>query len=384
MRTHCHPARRSAATACRDLISVDSLVLALALLGACSAPPPTKAPPVPVKIASAVQVAAPVVVVANGMVEPMQTVAVQAQVGGTLQDVTFHEGDEVAADQVLFRIDPRPYQASLRQAEASLARSQAQADNAKRDADRYRTLAEQDYVTKSQADQAVAAAAAAAATVEADRAAVETARLNLGYTTIRAPIAGRTGSLLVRQGNLVRPNADPLVVINQLRPILVRFPVLQRDFPALHRKAAERSLEVRVATVDSVTIPETGALSFLDNAVDSLTGSVTAKARFTNAGNRLWPGEYVRVTVQLEVESGAIAVPSRALQAGQEGSFVFVVDHDQKAQMRPVSVGRVVGDMTVVTSGITAGERVVVDGQSRLTPGASVDIKGPAELTADK
>ena len=384
MRTHCHPARRSAATACRDLISVDSLVLALALLGACSAPPPTKAPPVPVKIASAVQVAAPVVVVANGMVEPMQTVAVQAQVGGTLQDVTFHEGDEVAADQVLFRIDPRPYQASLRQAEASLARSQAQADNAKRDADRYRTLAEQDYVTKSQADQAVAAAAAAAATVEADRAAVETARLNLGYTTIRAPIAGRTGSLLVRQGNLVRPNADPLVVINQLRPILVRFPVLQRDFPALHRKAAERSLEVRVATVDSVTIPETGALSFLDNAVDSLTGSVTAKARFTNAGNRLWPGEYVRVTVQLEVESGAIAVPSRALQAGQEGSFVFVVDHDQKAQVRPVSVGRVVGDMTVVTSGITAGERVVVDGQSRLTPGASVDIKGPAELTADK
>ena len=358
--------------------------LALALLGACSAPPPTKAPPVPVKIASAVQVAAPVVVAANGMVEPMQTVAVQAQVGGTLQDVTFHEGDEVSTDQVLFRIDPRPYQAALRQAEASLARSQVQADNAKRDADRYRALAEQDYVTKSQADQAVAVAAAAAATVEADRAAVETARLNLGYTTIRAPISGRTGSLLVRRGNLVRPNAEPLVVINQLRPILVRFPVLQRDFPALHRRAAERQLEVRVATVDSVAIPETGTLSFLDNAVDSLTGSVTAKARFTNAGNRLWPGEYVRVTVQLDVESGAIAVPSRALQAGQEGSFVFVVDHDQKAQMRPVSVGRVVGDMTVVTSGITVGERVVVDGQSRLTPGASVDIKGPAEQTAGK
>ena len=360
------------------------IILSALLLAACSAPAPTKAPPVPVQIASAVQVAAPVVVSANGMVEPMQTVAVQAQVGGTLQDVTFHEGDEVAADQVLFRIDPRPYEAAARQAEAALARSQVQAENAKRDAERYKTLAEQDYVTKSQADQAVAAASAAAATVDADRAAVETARLNLGYTTIRAPIAGRTGSLLVRQGNLVKPNAEPLVVINQLRPILVRFPVLQRDFPALHRKAAERQLDVRVATVDSVAIPETGTLSFLDNAVDSLTGSVTAKARFVNAGNRLWPGEYVRVSVQLEVQNGAIAVPSRAVQAGQEGSFVFVVDHDQKAQMRPVSTGRVVGDLTVVTSGITPGERVVVDGQSRLTPGAAVDIKGPAEQTAGK
>ena len=338
----------------------------------------------PVQVASAIQVSAPIVVAGNGMVEPMQTVAVQAQVGGTLRDVTFHEGDEVAADQVLFRIDPRPYEAAVRQAEASLARSEVQADNAKRDAERYKTLAEKDYVTKSQADQAVAAAAAAAATVEADRAAAETARLNLSYTTIRAPISGRTGSLLVRQGNLVRPNAEPLVVINQLRPILVRFPVLQRDFPALHRKASERALEVRVTTVDSVAIPETGTLSFLDNAVDSLTGSVTAKARFANAGNKLWPGEYVRVSVQLDVESGAIAVPSRALQAGQEGSFVFVVDHDQKAQMRPVSTGRVVGDLTVVTSGITAGERVVVDGQSRLTPGATVDIKGPAEQTAGK
>jgi membrane fusion protein, multidrug efflux system len=360
------------------------MLVVLLLVAACSAPPPAKAPPVPVQIASAIQVSAPVVVAANGMVEPMQTVAVQAQVGGTLQSVTFHEGDEVSAEQILFRIDPRPYEAAVRQAEAALSRSQVQADNAKRDADRYRTLAEQDYVTKSQADQAVAAAAAAAATVEADRAAAETARLNLSYTTIRAPIAGRTGSLLVRQGNLVRPNAEPLVVINQLRPILVRFPVLQRDFPALHRKAAERQLEVRVATVDSVAIPEMGALSFLDNAVDSLTGSVIAKARFANAGNRLWPGEYVRVTVQLDVENGAIAVPSRALQAGQDGSYVFVVDHDHKAQMRPVSTGRIVGDLTVVTAGITVGERVVVDGQSRLSPGASVDIKGPAEQTANK
>ena len=366
------------------MVKQGSIALSGFLFAACGSPPPAKQPPVPVQVASAVQMSAPVVVSGNGMVEPMQTVAVQAQVGGTLQDVTFHEGDEVESGQVLFHIDPRPYQAALRQAEAALARSEVQADNAKRDAERYKTLAAQDYVTKSQADQAVAAAAAAAATVEADRASVETARLNLGYTTIRAPIAGRTGSLLVRQGNLVKPNADPLVVINQLRPILVRFPILQRDFPALHRKAAERPLEVRVATVDSVAIPEPGTLSFLDNAVDSLTGTVIAKARFANAGNRLWPGEYVRVTVQLDVENGVIAVPSRAVQAGQEGAYVFVIDHDKKAQMRPVSTGRAVGDLTVVTSGITAGERVVIDGQSRLSPGAAVDIKGPPEQTASR
>ena len=359
-------------------------LLVLVLVAACSAPPPTKTPPVPVQVASAVQVSAPVMISSNGTVEPMQTVAVQAQVGGTLQEVTFHEGDEVAADQVLFRIDARPYAAAARQAEAALARSEVQAENAKRDAERYKTLVAQDYVTKSQADQAVAAAAAAAATVEADRASLETARLNLSYTTIRAPIAGRTGSLLVRRGNLVKPNSEPLVVINQLRPILVRFPVLQRDFPALHRKAAERTLEVKVATVDSVAIPETGTLSFLDNAVDSLTGSVSAKARFRNVGNRLWPGEYVRVSVQLDVENGAIAVPSRAVQTGQEGAYVFVVDHDRKAQMRPISTGRAVGNMTVVTSGITAGEQVVVDGQSRLSPGAAVDIKGGPEQTASR
>jgi len=348
------------------------------IVSACNAPPPPKAPPVPVQVASARKVVAPVSFSANGMVEPMQTVAVEAQVGGVLQEVNFREGEEVQEGQVLFRIDARPYEAAARQAEAALARDEVQAANAKRDAERYKALVERDYVTKAQADQAEANAASLNAQVASARAQLENARLNLGYTTIRAPISGRTGSLLVRKGNLVKPNADPLVVINQLRPILVRFPVRSRDFATLHRRANERELQVRVSGVDSVAIPEVGALSFLDNAVDSLTGSVTAKARFANVGNRLWPGEYVRVTVQLEVQSDLIAVPSRAVLAGQEGNYVFVIDSTEKAQMRPVSTGRAVGDLMVIESGLIDGERVVIDGQSRLTPGVNVDVKAGA------
>jgi multidrug efflux system membrane fusion protein len=353
------------------------------VLAACAAPPPTKAPPVPVQVAAATTIAAPLSIGANGVVEPLQTVAVQAQVGGTLEAVTFREGDDVQAGQVLFRIDARPYEATLRQVEATLARDEAQAQNAARDADRYKALVEKDYVTKSQADQAAATAAAAQATVLADRAAVDNARLNVNYTTIRAPISGRTGRLLVRQGNLVRPNADPLVVINQLRPILVRFPVAQHDFPALQRRNARGSVSVRVAAADSSKVDEAGTLAFLDNAVDSLTGTVTAKARFENQTNGLWPGEYVSVSAELDVQSGALAIPTRALQAGQEGSYVFVVGSDKVAKVRQVATGRAVGDLTTIDKGLEPGEQVVTDGQSRLTPNAKVDAKAaPPSQTA--
>src|SRR5690348_5501312 len=190
------------------------------VVAACSKPPEQRTPPVPVQVAPVTHIAAPLTISANGVVEPLQTVAVQAQVGGTLESVGFREGDDVQVGQVLFRIDPRPFEAALRQAQATLARDDAQMQNAQRDAERYKALAEKDYVTKSQADQASSAAVSLRATVVADSANVDNAKLNLGYTTIRAPIAGRTRRLLVRPGNLVRPNADPLVVINQLRPIL--------------------------------------------------------------------------------------------------------------------------------------------------------------------
>lgn len=350
------------------------LALPALFLAACSKAPEQHSAKVPVRVATVARITAPYTVHANGVVEPLQTVSVEAQVGGILDSVFFHEGDEVRAGQVLFRIDPRPFQAALRQARAALARDAAQAASAERDAQRYRALVAKDYVTKSQADQADATASALRATMEADSAAVETARLNLAYSTIRAPIGGRTGSLLVRRGNLVKANAGPLVVINQIHPILVRFPVSQPDFLALQRGVSAKPLAVRVVTADSVSLAETGTLTFLDNAVDSLTGTVTAKARFENASRALWPGEYVGVTVVLGTQQNAIAVPNPAVLTGQTGHYVFVVDPTHTVRVRPVLVNRVVGGMTVLDSGLVAGETVVTDGQSRLTPGAAVDV----------
>jgi multidrug efflux system membrane fusion protein len=181
--------------------------------------------------------------------------------------------------------------------------------------------------------------------------------------------------LLVRQGNLVRPGGEPLVVINQIRPILVRFPVLQQDFPTLQRRNARGRVPVRVVTADSGKVDEAGTLAFLDNAVDSLTGTVTAKARFENQQHGLWPGEYVRVSVELDVEPNAIAVPTRAVLASQTGNYVFVIGQDKKASVRPITVGRALGDLTTIDKGVLAGEQVVIDGQSRLTPNARVDVK---------
>jgi multidrug efflux system membrane fusion protein len=360
----------------RNSISMTMAAIATAAaVASCSNPPEQRTPPVPVQVAAVTNIAAPLTIAANGVVEPLQTVAVEAQVGGALDTVTFNEGQDVTAGQILFKLDARPFEAALRQAEAALARDEAQAQNAQRDADRYKALVEKDYVTKSQADQAQATASSMLASVQADKAAVDNARLNLNYATIRAPISGRTGRLLVRRGNIVKPNADPLVVINQLRPILVRFPVAQHDFPALQRRNARGQVPVRVVAADSGKISDAGTLAFLDNAVDSLTGTVTAKARFTNQSNELWPGEYVRVSVELDVEPNAVAVPTRAVLAGQQGNYVFVIGSDKLAKVRPISVGRAVGELTTIDKGLTPGEQVVVDGQSRLTPDAHVELK---------
>lgn len=356
----------------------------LGLIAACGGKPPERTPTVPVSVSPAVRIDAPAVLAANGVVEPVQTVSVEAQVGGTLTDVSFQEGDEVTEGQILFRIDPRPFETALRQAEAALARDRAQAQNAQRDAERYKALVAKDYVTQSQAEQAQAQAASMLATLQSDSAAVENARLNLNYSTIRAPISGRTGSLLVRRGNLVKPNGGPLVVINELQPILVRFPVTARDFLALRRRMASGPVPVRVTGSDSTVLTEQGSLSFLDNAVDSLTGTVTAKARFTNSSRSLWPGEYVRVAVQLDVRNGAIAVPTTAVLNGQEGTYVYVVDDEKNAHVRTVTPGQAVGDLTVIEHGVQPGEQVVVDGQSRLVPGAKVDAKQQATPVAQR
>jgi membrane fusion protein, multidrug efflux system len=351
------------------------IVVAAAL--ACHSDQPARKPAgTPVRVAAAARIDAPVNISASGVVEPMQTVAVTSQVSGTLEDVLFREGETVQAGQVLFRIDPRPLQASLDQARATLARDEAQADAGRRDDARYQALASKGYVSRSQADQVHATALAQQATVEADRAALRSATVSLGYATIHAPISGRTGSLLVRRGNIVTPAAGPLVVINQLRPVLVRFPVADQDFPAVQRALATHPLPVIATVSDSTQASERGQLSFLDNAIDSLTGTLTGKATFPNAGSRLWPGELVFLTVQLDVQRGVLAVPNEAVLTGQDGSYVYVVDAKNTAQTRNVVTGLQVGDVTVVGQGLAEGERVVVDGQSRLNPGARVSLVG--------
>ena len=354
----------------------------LLALGACSKSEGAvtrESPAVPVEVATATVMSAPVELSTNGVVEPMRAVAVEALVNGLMTEVAFREGDPVTKGQVLFRIDPRPFETALRQAQATLARDEALATNARRDAERFRTMVEKDVVTRQQAEEAETNAAARQATLVADSAAVETAKLNLGYATITAPISGKTGSLLVREGNVVRPGGSPLVMINQLQPILVRFPVSQKDFASLRQRSSEGRVSVSVARSDGTRLNDAGALSFIDNAIDSLTGTITAKAQFANNGNHLWPGEYVRVTVHLSVEPNAVVIPTRALMAGQTGTTVFVVDTSNTVTLRSVQAGRPVGDLTTILEGVTSGERVVVNGQSRLATGSRIEIRRAVE-----
>lgn len=350
---------------------------ALAALAACGKPVPKEPPPVPVLAAVAERRAVPYTIDANGTVEPLETVAIESQVSGVLLSVGFKEGDEVHPGQVLFQIDPAPYRAALAQALGVLARDEAQLVAAKADADRFDALAQKEYVTAQQAEQARATAAALQATVQADSAAVQSARINLRNATIRSPLAGKAGSLLVRPGNLVRANSGiPLVTVNRIHPILVRFavPAAQLD---LIRRYRTKPLVVR-ATPTGGTAVSTGTLSFIDNAVDSATGTLLLKGSFDNRDGALWPGQFVHVSLELYVQPDALVVPSTAVVAGQQGSYVFVVKPDRTTEIRDVRVARAAGDVTVLEGGLEPGEQVVTEGQLRLTAGAKVMIKPPA------
>jgi multidrug efflux system membrane fusion protein len=284
---------------------------------------------------------------------------------------------------MLFEIDKRPYQAALNQALGALAKDQAQLVNARMQVTRYEELARTQMATREQLDQMTANAQALAATVGADSAAVENARLNLEFCTIRAQIAGRTGSLLLREGNLVRANdANPLVVINQIRPIAVGFAVPQQYLDDIRRYSASRRLDVTIHPSDDTAVAMAGTLSFINNQVDTTTGTIQLKATFANADRRLWPGEFVTVRLTLSVQPDVLTVPSQAVMTGQSGTFVYVVNPDRSASTQPIQVGRAVDDDIVVTEGLRAGALVVTDGQMRLVPGAKVEIKGEAATGA--
>jgi len=349
----------------------------IALAAGCSKEKPQKQARVPVIVATARRTAVPYTLTTNGVVEPLQTAAVEAQVGGILTRVAFKEGQEVKAGDILFEIDPRPYVAALDQARGQLARDQAQAASAARDSARYSALVQKDYVTRSQADQIVATAASAAATVDADRAAVERAQVDVSNSTIRAPISGRTGALLVRQGNLVKANAStPMVVINQIEPILVRFSVPQGDLPDIQRYfGTGKPLPVQALASEGPGSTLDGTLAFVDNTVDSTTGTVLLKAKFENSKSTLWPGQFVDVTLRLYVDPNALTVPSSAVLTGQNGSYVFTVDNAGNAHQQNVQVVRTADTLSVIGTGLREGDRVITDGQSRLVAGSKVVVR---------
>jgi len=364
------------------IVAVNFVVAAALAAGGC-AKKDTRAAgkeTVPVTVGTAARQDVPVEVRAIGHVEPYSTVALKARVAGEVTRVGFKDGQNVKKGDVLFQIDPRPYEATLAQARAQLERDRAVAKNNEEDSKRYADLVQKDYVTKEQYEGTRSNAAASLATVKADEAALENARLQLVYCTVTAPISARAGSVLVYPGNQVKGNDDkPLVVLNQVKPVYVTFSVPESSLAAIrqHARPGEKLLVTATASGSAGVVPaaQTGELTFLDNAVDMTTGTIVLKATFGNENEVLWPGEYVDVLLTLATEPGAVVVPSQAVQTGQAGQYVYIVKSDLTVESRPVKVSRTYGKMTIVSAGVAPGERIVTDGQLRLAPGTKVEIK---------
>jgi multidrug efflux system membrane fusion protein len=358
------------------------LVLVVVAIG-CSkqqAAPPPQPNAVPVVVAKVTQRAMPVQLSAIGNVESY-SVAVKALVAGELLEFHFKEGDFVHKGQLLFTIDPRPYEAALARDQATLEKDKAVAVNSRAQAQRYTRLLTDGVVSPSDAEAAKSTADAAEATVAADEAAVKTAQLNLEYCKIYAPIDGRTGTVMIKPGNLVIPAATssvgdaPLVVINRVSPIGVLFTVPQEYLPDIKKYLATGPLRVQATVPNNPGPPEVGSLVFVDNAVDTTTGTIRLRAMFENARHTLWPGLYVNTLMTLVQQANATVVPAQAITAGQQGPFVYVVQPDGTVAARPVSSSRTVDGLAVVDKGLEAGEAVVTDGQVRLVPGSKVQIK---------
>jgi multidrug efflux system membrane fusion protein len=351
--------------------------IAFFMLAACSGNAdnshiPTSAP---VTVSIALKKDVPVILKAIGTVEPHNTVSVRARVAGEITKIAFKEGQDVSRGDLLFNIDPRAYQAALEGALADLDRDNARLKSAKEDVRRYAELVKKDYVTSQAYDQTIANADALKATVAADRAAVQSSRVNLDYCTVRAPITGRTGNLLVKLGNVIKAEDQPVVIINQIMPINVSFSVPEEYLADVRRYAADGTLDVEAVFPDQKEPNFKGELSFINNAVDGTTGTILLKATFPNPDKALWPGQFVNVTLRLVANRSAVVVPSQAVQRGQQGEYVFVVKDDMSVESRTVQLGQRFGGETVVRKGLEAGERVVTDGQLRLFPGAKVALK---------
>lgn len=358
------------------------LAFALILFG-CTDTKPAQAPrreAVPVSAATVAQKTMPVEIRAIGNVEPYASVAVKARVDGQIIEAAVRDGDFVQKGDLLFRLDPRPFEAQLKQAEATLARDRAELANARSKERRYRELLAQRFISQEAFLQHETNAGTAAASVQANEAAVENARIQLGFTRITAPINGRVGEVLLKEGNLVRANdATALLVINQMRPSYVDFAVPDQYLPKIRARSAQKPLKVEAVLAESGVPPQTGTLTFIDNKVDAATGTIQLKATFLNEDLTLWPGQFVDVVLRLAEQPNAIVVPSQAVQSGPKGPYVFVVKSDQGVEIREVVVDRAMGDETIIEKGLSPGELVVTNGQSRLSADSQVTVKPAAE-----
>jgi multidrug efflux system membrane fusion protein len=341
--------------------------------------------PVPVLVAPAVQKNFPLEVRGIGNVESFATVAIKSRITGELQKIHFKEGQEVEKGALLFTIDPRPLEATLREAKARLEKNRALAEKAEADNRRYESLVQGGFISREQFDQIRSNLSSLQASVVGDEAVVENAHLQLGYASIYSPISGRTGTILIDQGNMIKANDDnkSMVIIEQIQPIYISFSVPEAHLSQIMERMRGRHLVVEALQDGSTSQPEKGTLTFVDNAVDSKTGTIRLKGTFDNSDRRLWPGQFVKVALILGNLQNAVTVPTQAVQTGENGLFVFVVTSEKTVQLKPVKIGKSYGGETVVESGVSAGEQVVTDGHLRLIPGSSVEISSELKPQAD-
>jgi membrane fusion protein, multidrug efflux system len=337
------------------------------------------APAIPVAVATVAQQTVAVRIQAIGNVEAYSTVALKARVDGQIVEVNFKEGQEVKKGAALFKIDARPFEATLRQAEANLMRDTAQKEQARSQERRYQELLQKNFVSKEAYAQIRTNADTAEAVALASKAAVENAKLQLEYCTIRSPIDGFVGKVMLQIGNMVKANdTNSLVIINQVRPIYVDFAVPEQQLSAIRSHMAKGKLSVEAVPPNSDKAPASGTLSFVDNAVDTTTGTIKLKALFPNADNALWPGQFVNASLKLYDQKDALVVPSQAVQTGPDGQYVYVVKADMTIEVRAVELDRSDGADAIIAKGLQKGERVVVKGQLRLAPGVKVTIAKPS------
>jgi multidrug efflux system membrane fusion protein len=353
-----------------------SLIISLSLVGCTKKDKTEEVKAIPVKVAEAITKDVPYYIATVGHMEAYTTVDIMAQVDGYLMQTYFEDGDYVKKGDLLYLIDQRPYLADLQKAEASLEQSMANLKYAQRTAERNATLVKDDYISKDAFDNLVTNVLVDDALVNENRAAVETAKINLNYTTIYAPMDARAGESLVNDGNLILKSSESnLVTLNQIVPIYAAFFIGEKDLPKVQRYQKKYSKLITVITVeDPKTPPYDGDLTFIDNEVDLSTGMVKLKATVPNEERALWPNQYVGIKLILDTIEGAVLIPAEAIQESPKGKYVFVVKGDQKVEKRSVNVGQRQDELVVVETGVKEGEKVVTEGQINLRPGATVSL----------